>query len=89
MNEQEFKEYEKSIDLYINEEILKSYPNLINYSVHFLPNLIQNDIEFIFQIRPNLSNTQIKNLLHDVYRKMFRCYDNLNLKYDFIIVFTE
>lgn len=88
MNEQEFEKNKDAIEKVIEENIL-TVPNFIGFSIHRLPDYVKEDSEYIFKIKSNLDVSQKKYLLELIYENLFKCYDDLNLEEDFIVILTE
>ena len=88
MDEKEFKKNKDAIEKYIEKNIL-TVPNFIGFRIHRLPDYVKEDSEYIFKIKSNLDVSQKKYLLDVIYQNLFKCYDDLNLEEDFIVILTE
>ena len=88
MDEKDYEKHKETIEKYIEKNIISS-PNILDFSIHRLPTNVKDDSEYIFKIKSNLKVSQKKDLLEMIYENLFRCYDSLNLKEDFIVVLTE
>lgn len=88
MDEKDYEKHKETIEKYIEKNIISS-PNILDFSIHRLPTYVKEDSEYIFKIKSNLKVSQKKDLLEMIYENLFRCYDSLNLKEDFIVVLTE
>ena len=89
MNEEEFDKHKETIENYIIEELILRVPDLINFTIHKLPVILEKDTEYIFFISENVKENEIAGLKRVIVSKLLECYDNLNLEYDFIIVFAS
>jgi hypothetical protein len=88
MNEQDFNKYEETIENFIIEELIIRVPGLIDFTIHRLPKILEKDTEYIFFIFDTVSEDQKNALKEFIQSKLSSCYDDLNLEYDFIIIFT-
>ena len=88
MDEHEFKKNKDAIEEYIKKNIL-TVPNFTGFNIHRLPSYVKEDLEYIFKIKSNLDISQKKYLIDVIYQNLFKCYDDLNLDVDFIVILTE
>lgn len=86
MNEEEFNQHRETIENFIIEELILRVPGLINFTIHRLPEILVKDTEYVFFIFDNANESQKNALQKFIGSKLFSCYDNLGLEYDFIIV---
>lgn len=47
---------------FITNEIMPKYKDLFNCTMHILPKELQEDVEFIFKIKENISGIDLKKL---------------------------
>lgn len=79
-----FERYETKITDYIESNILKKYSEILSYSVHFLPDVLEKNVEYIFKINSDLSKEQQLSLWSDIDYKLFCFYDKEKFEFDFI-----
>lgn len=79
-----FENYEAKIREYIENTILKKYSEIISYSVHILPKVLEKDVEYIFKINSDLSEEQQLKLWSDIDYDLHYFYDKQQFEFDFI-----
>lgn len=71
---------------YIQEEIIKFNPKLLEVTIHFLPENLENNVEYIFTVSEDTTEEDILNFRSDIDYKLFRYYDKHNYQYDFLVI---
>lgn len=74
---------------FINDEILEFNPMLLNCYIHFLPENLENNVEYIFTVSEEATEDDILNFRSDVDYKLFRYYDKHDYTYDFITILSK
>ena len=79
-----FEKYETKIRDYIENNILKEYSEIVSYSVHILPEVLEKNVEYIFKINLELSEEQQLKLWSNIDYDLFYFYDKQEFEFDFI-----
>lgn len=73
----------------ICEEIVDKYNNVLDCRIHILPVNLDNNVEYIFKVNPDLTDDELLVLRSEVDYDVFRIYDKFNLEYDFANVYSR
>ena len=73
----------------ICEEIVDRYSNVLDCRIHILPVNLDNNVEYIFKVDPELTDDELLVLRSEVDYDVFRIYDKFNLEYDFVNVYSK
>ena len=73
----------------ICEEIVDRYSNVLDCRIHILPVNLDNNVEYIFKVNPDLTDDELLVLRSEVDYDVFRIYDKFNLEYDFVNVYYK
>lgn len=66
---------------FILTEIMPKYNDLLECTMHILPKELQEDVEFIFKIKENISGDDLKKLDFDVKKELYEYAEKFEKDY--------
>ena len=79
----------KTILKRIQKEVIKENNAVLDCTFHILPDNLDTNVEYIFIVKPDLTDDELLFLRSVVSKIVFNIYTDFNLEYDYINVYSK